>query len=322
MPEGPTVRKFCSLVSPFVGQLVVKVGGSTKQIALPDLMEKRFHDCQVHGKNLYLAFGYGMKKPLSERVSYEPDDRGELRPQAGSSQEDGSSLSEDPLAVESEGPCSGCKWLRFHFGLYGSIRANEFSRAKSGNKRGDWRDPTPRLILHFDSGGFLVFYNCRMTWCSSPVSEPACDILCKEFDKERALRALSSPRPVCITLMDQTCFSGVGNIIKNEILFLAQIHPLSFGSLLSLEKLHCLVDHAISFTTDWLRNKMQKKGLHYHIYMKEYCDKGHKVIKEAVGPTYGLKRLTWYCPECQPKVMPEDGEEQTQQEIVMVQTTC
>lgn len=38
-------------------------------------------------------------------------------------------------------------WLRFHFGLFGSIRANEFSRANKANKRGDWKDPIPRYLV-------------------------------------------------------------------------------------------------------------------------------------------------------------------------------
>nr|KAF6481222.1 nei like DNA glycosylase 2 [Molossus molossus] len=32
MPEGPSVRKFHHLVSPFVGQQVVKTGGSSKKL--------------------------------------------------------------------------------------------------------------------------------------------------------------------------------------------------------------------------------------------------------------------------------------------------
>ena len=36
------------------------------------------------------------------------------------------------------------RWLQISFGLFGSIWVNEFSRAKKANKRGDWRDPSPR----------------------------------------------------------------------------------------------------------------------------------------------------------------------------------
>ena len=44
-----------------------------------------------------------------------------------------------------DSPAGGAKrWLQVSFGLFGSIWVNEFSRAKKANKRGDWRDPSPR----------------------------------------------------------------------------------------------------------------------------------------------------------------------------------
>lgn len=69
---------------------------------------------------------------------------------------------------------------------------------------------SPRLVLHFESGDFLVFYNCRMLWCSSPRADPASDILAVEFHRGRALRALCAPDPICYTLLDQRYFSGLG----------------------------------------------------------------------------------------------------------------
>lgn len=69
---------------------------------------------------------------------------------------------------------------------------------------------SPRLVLHFESGGFLVFYNCRMLWCSSPRADPASDILSVEFHRGQALRALRAPDPICNTLLDQRHFSGLG----------------------------------------------------------------------------------------------------------------
>ncbi|KAG9468685.1 hypothetical protein GDO78_022145 [Eleutherodactylus coqui] len=307
MPEGPTVRRFCSLVSPFVGQQVVKVGGRTKQIVLPDLMEKWIQDCQVHGKNLYVAFGCGVTPKATSVNAQEFDGEKSHEEKIGIDCPPNTETTTSPNNLSSleneEHP--RCKWLRFHFGLYGSVKVNELTHAKRGDKRGDWKDPVPRLILHFAAGSFLVFYNCRILWCSSPYVEPTCDILSVEFDKEKALRALSAPRPVCITLMDQQHFSGVGNIIKNEILFLAQVHPLSLGSLLPPETLRALIDHAVSFTAKWLRIKMQGEPMHYIIYMKEYCPKGHKVVKETIGPPHGLQRLTWSCPTCQERAQPE-----------------
>ncbi|KAJ7421279.1 hypothetical protein WISP_43518 [Willisornis vidua] len=282
MPEGPSVRKFQLLTSPFVGQVVVKVGGSSRKINVNYLNALRLQDSQD----------------------------GEL-------QELQHSGSEAPNATEGPG-----NWLRFHFGLFGSVRANEFSRANQANKRGDWKDPVPRLILHFESGGFLAFYNCWMHWCSSPRADPASDILSMEFHRGQALEALHAPNPICYTLLDQRYFSGLGefhrivaeqemeegNIIKNEILYLAKIHPLTRGSLLALSDRQRLLDCAVQFSSDWLHLKLHGQGLHFHIYQREQCPLGHPVMKGAFGPPGGFKRLTWWCPQCQPEVLPRDGD--------------
>ncbi|NXV70575.1 NEIL2 Endonuclease, partial [Atlantisia rogersi] len=167
---------------------------------------------------------------------------------------------------------------------------------------------SPRLVLHFERGGFLVFYNCRMQWCSSPRAGPASDILSAEFHRGQALDALHTPDPICYTLLDQRYFSGLGNIIKNEILYLARIHPLTRGSLLAVSDLEHLLDCAVQFSSDWLHSKLQGKRLHPQIYQKEQCPLGHAVMKGTLGPSGGFKRLTWWCPECQPEVLSGDGD--------------
>uniref|UniRef100_A0A7M4FS16 Uncharacterized protein n=1 Tax=Crocodylus porosus TaxID=8502 RepID=A0A7M4FS16_CROPO len=47
MPEGPSVRKFQLLTSPFVGQVVAKAGGSSRQISLNELQGLELQDSQV-----------------------------------------------------------------------------------------------------------------------------------------------------------------------------------------------------------------------------------------------------------------------------------
>lgn len=47
------------------------------------------------------------------------------------------------------------------------------------------------------------------------------------------MEAVGQAQPVCYTPLDQKYFSGLGNIIKNEVLYRAGIHPLSLGSVLS-----------------------------------------------------------------------------------------
>lgn len=104
--------------------------------------------------------------------------------------------------------------------------------------------------------------------------------------------------PLCLSL-----FSG--NIIKNEALYRAGIHPLSLGSLLSSSSLEALVDHVVEFSSDWLRDKFQGKGRRTLIYQKDQCPSGHQVMKETFGPPCGLQRLTWWCPQCQPQLSSE-----------------
>ncbi|XP_030051431.1 endonuclease 8-like 2 isoform X2 [Microcaecilia unicolor] len=314
MPEGPSVKKFSLLASPFVGQMVMEVGGSSKQINLKNLKELWFHDCQVHGKNLFLAFGFDEREIVMSRP-HETEQEGRSLEKVMDTGRDGIVLPQIK-SQESKGPdadnllqdadCTGpavpeepWRWLHFHFGLFGSVRANEFARAQRANKKGDWKDPSPRLVLHFDGGGFLAFYNCRMAWCSGPNTKPTYDILSVHFHRGQALEALCKPRLVCAILLDQRYFSGLGNIIKNEILYSSRIHPLSQGVLLPRKSAESLVDHALRFSSDWLHNKLQGQGLHYQVYMKEACPLGHQVLKESLGPRTGWKRLTWWCPDCQ-----------------------
>lgn len=323
------MRKFHRLVCPFVGQQVVQTGGSSKKLNPASFQSLWLQDTQVHGKKLFLRFdpdeetrcpgNNPLPEPLRKGERKEgagdhkqtlgPDfqkisDQSPRSPELVLSGDSGSeNLGEDSPAGSAE------RWLQISFGLFGSIWVNEFSRAKKANKRGDWRDPIPRLVLHFGGGGFLAFYNCQMSWSSSPVIRPTSDILSEKFHQGQALEALGQAQPVCYTLLDQRYFSGLGNIIKNEALYRAGIHPLSLGSLLSPQQLEILVDHVVEFSADWLRGKFQGRQQHTQIYQKDQCPAGHQVMKEAFGPPGGFQRLTWWCPQCQPRQSPDKVEQ-------------
>ncbi|XP_044081002.1 endonuclease 8-like 2 [Neovison vison] len=327
MPEGPSVRKFHRLVSPFVGQQVVKTGGSSQKLTPASLQSLWLQDTQVHGKKLFLRFDpdeeLGSLGNISLPESLEKGERKEeAQDQEQASGPSSPKTSQPPsqslehVAPSGDSGLEGLRgdaavgaaerWLQVGFGMFGSIWVNEFSRAKKANKRGDWRDPIPRLVLYFGGGGFLAFYNCQMSWSSSPVVRPASDILSEKFDRRQALEALSQEQPVCYTLLDQRYFSGLGNIIKNEALYRAGIHPLSLGSLLSHQHLEALVDHVVEFSADWLQGKFEGRQQHPQIYQKEQCPGGHRVMREAFGPPGGFQRLTWWCPQCQPRLSPDE----------------
>ncbi|XP_060040915.1 endonuclease 8-like 2 [Erinaceus europaeus] len=336
MPEGPSVRKFHHLVTPFVGQQVVKTGGSSKKLNPADFQSLWLQDTQVHGKKLFLRFDSDEEielpgsrsppEPLQKRKKEARDQKQVLGPKCRKISDTSLRSPECPVpSGDSSGSCVGGdapansaeKWLQLSFGMFGSIWVNEFSRAKKANKRGDWRDPIPRLVLHFGGGGFLAFYNCQMSWGSCPVVTPTSDILSEHFHRGQALEALGQAQPVCYTLLDQRHFSGLGNIIKNEVLFRAGIHPLSLGSTLSPPRLEALLDQVLDFSACWLQGKLQSQPQHTQIYQKESCPAGHRVQKEALGPAGGLKRLTWWCPQCQPQ---EPSEESLSDAPIKLQT--
>lgn len=118
-------------------------------------------------------------------------------------------------------------------------------------------------------------------------------------------------KPVGPALLDQSLFSGVGNIYKSEALLLSKVHPASTVKAIPQSKWESLNIHAhkimyealkangtsvIDFTADGVEGQ----GQHLlRIYMKSKCPKGHQVSKLKQGKGSN-ERTSWYCKECQP----------------------
>ena len=99
-------------------------------------------------------------------------------------------------------------------------------------------------------------------------------------------------------LLDQKIFSGVGNIIRNEALFRARIHPASIIGDMPDKKLHELIDETIQYTFDFL--KWKKKGVlreHFEAYEQDICPRDH--IPYQKGDLGKTKRHTYYCDVCE-----------------------
>lgn len=107
--------------------------------------------------------------------------------------------------------------LRIHPMMFGSWRIDD-------------RKPTaPRVSLRFDSGE-LNFYACSVRLIDEPlddVYEWRADVMNDAWDPTLARRELKAMPDVMVfdALLDQTVFAGVGNIIKNEVLFRIGVHP-------------------------------------------------------------------------------------------------
>lgn len=181
--------------------------------------------------------------------------------------------------------------VRIHLMLFGSYRINE---AREGR--------VPRLHLEFKNG-FMNFYACSVKFLEGDVEQYYdwnADVLSDAWDAEKARqKLLSTPQMLaCDALLDQNIFSGVGNIIKNEVLWRIQMHPLSIIGALPAEKLEALIFEARNYSFDflaWKRQYVLRK--HYQVHTKKICPRdGAKLLLQYLGKT---NRRTFYCEVCQ-----------------------
>jgi endonuclease-8 len=182
--------------------------------------------------------------------------------------------------------------VRIHLLMFGSYRINEA------------RDIPPRLNLKF-SGGELSFYNCSVRYIEGPLDETydwSVDIMSDYWDGAAARRKLRAKPDmlVCDAVLDQTLFSGAGNIFKNEVLFRIRVHPLSKVGALPARKLGELVDqvrvYAFQFL-EWKKAFVLRK--HWLAHTKSICPRCDIPFKRGhLGKT---QRRSFFCERCQKK---------------------
>ncbi|MEO7885514.1 MAG: DNA-formamidopyrimidine glycosylase family protein [Polaromonas sp.] len=182
--------------------------------------------------------------------------------------------------------------LRIHLLMFGSYRINE---GKDG--------AVPRLSLRFAGGEELNFYTCSVRYIEEPldaVYDWGADVLSDAWDAAAArkkLRAMPDTL-VCDALLDQTVFSGVGNIIKNEVLFRIRVHPLSTVGALPATKLRELVVQARQYSFDFLEwKKAFVLRQHWLAHTKRICPRCDiPFVKAHLGKT---QRRSFFCENCQ-----------------------
>ncbi|MFZ6648552.1 DNA-formamidopyrimidine glycosylase family protein [Undibacterium sp. TJN25] len=187
--------------------------------------------------------------------------------------------------------------LKIHLLMFGTYRINER------------KDSPPHLSLHFDDGEELNFYTCSVKQLEPDLDSQydwRADVMSDLWDPALArkkLRAMPDTL-VCDALLDQTVFSGVGNIIKNEVLFRIRLHPLSTVGALPPAKLRELVEQARQYSFEFLEWK--KAGTlksHWLAHTKTICPRCHIPFHKAhLGKT---RRRSFFCNRCQ-KLYGED----------------
>ncbi len=179
--------------------------------------------------------------------------------------------------------------LRVHFLLFGKYLINE-------------RKDTPaRLHLGFKNGE-LNFYASAIRVIEEDLDEVydwSADVMSDAWDEKAALKKLKDiPNAlICDALLNQEIFSGVGNIIKNEVLFRQKVHPLSIVGDIPAAKLKKIVKDARDYSflfLEWKKKDELKK--HWEAHRKKICprDKIPYEIKN-LGKT---KRKAYYCEQC------------------------
>ena len=88
-----------------------------------------------------------------------------------------------------------------------------------------------RLYLTF-ANGELNLYSCSIKFLEGDIDtldDWRADVMSDDWDPVQAERQLDAvpKKLICDALLEQDIFAGVGNIIKNEVLYRVYVHPES-----------------------------------------------------------------------------------------------
>ena len=181
--------------------------------------------------------------------------------------------------------------MRVHFMLFGSFRINERKESR------------PRLSLRFKAGE-VNFYACSLRYVEGDVEDSydfSGDVMSDDWDPKAARKKLKA-RPdmlACDALLDQDIFAGVGNIIKNEVLYRIKVQPESTIGALPPRRLTQLIAQAREYSFDfyeWKKAYVLRK--HWLAHTKRTC------IRCGVRMQYRAKlgrsqRRAFFCDQCQ-----------------------
>jgi endonuclease-8 len=178
-----------------------------------------------------------------------------------------------------------------HFGLFGSMLINETKKVNAS------------FAMHF-SGEEINFYVTRTKLYDGKPRDYfnfKTDILKPEFDQKFVLQTLQknfATKMIGDILMDQSIFTGVGNIIRVEVLCRSKIHPDSIVKKIPLKKLKELIEISAFYGEEFL-NQMATKTVKSGalVYGKKICPI-HDIDLE-IKVMGKVKRKTYWCKICQ-----------------------
>jgi endonuclease VIII len=180
--------------------------------------------------------------------------------------------------------------VKIHFMLFGSYRINE------------QKESAARLRLVFEEGE-INFYACSVKFIEENLDEIydwEADVLSDLWNPAAAKQKLKEipDTLVCDALLNQNIFAGVGNIIKNEVLFRIFLHPENKIGDLPENKIDELIKEARNYSFDFLKWKKEYVlRKHWLAHTKTICPRCDiPFIKRHLGKT---NRRSFFCTNCQ-----------------------
>lgn len=190
--------------------------------------------------------------------------------------------------------------LRVHFLLWGTFAATVRGKSVTGDYR---RTGPPRLVLQFTNGE-ITMWSASLRFIDGPSARDqydfSVDVLSRTWDPRAALRKTRRhpETQIADVLLDQNIFAGVGNIIKNEVLYRTHTSPFAPVRTLSPRRLRAIAHDArvFSFRFLELRRRFALKK-HLEVYGRSTCARcGHKINRKVHGTR---ERRSFFCRVCQ-----------------------
>ncbi len=180
--------------------------------------------------------------------------------------------------------------IRIHLLMFGTYRINER------------KDTEPRLALVFDNGE-LNFYTCAIKFLEGDINSHydwSADVMNAQWNPKSAKLKLEKipNKMLCDALLEQDIFSGVGNIIKNEVLYRVKIHPESLVGKIPKRKITEIITEAVTYSfqfLDW-KKRFELKA-HWLAHTKKICQRCDLPLEKK--QTGVKKRRSFFCTNCQ-----------------------
>ncbi|MEO6330465.1 MAG: DNA-formamidopyrimidine glycosylase family protein [Ginsengibacter sp.] len=159
--------------------------------------------------------------------------------------------------------------VRVHLGLFGDVLVNERKKVNRS------------FYLEFAKGeinGYVVRAE-KLKASPAEVYDWRTDVLNKDFDPAYVKNLLKNQGSKTIddVLMDQKIFTGVGNILRNEALYRAGIHPLTITGKIPSAKITQLIKEVEKYAQLFYHELEINERHVFGVYRQEYATDGSAV---------------------------------------------